>query len=197
MFFQQALGLETRQNQILSFSIAGLNVSNLVIVLPSGRSWNLKSRFATDAARRGFLAMIRWPQGPCCSASRPVRKAGRRDAAYECVRLAGTNSRWEPLSHDAGVPALWWVSSRKNGTGGLGLKRVLVLGSYRTAWTWLQKLRRAMVRPVGTVADRHGGEVDEAFVGSAEVRSRAIDRIRLRRVSSFNTMEKSCVNATF
>ena len=29
----------------------------------------------------------------------------------------------------------------------LGLQRALGLGSYETAWTWLHKLRRAMVRP--------------------------------------------------
>jgi hypothetical protein len=46
----------------------------------------------------------------------------------------------------------------------LGLQRVLGLGSYLTAWSWLHKLRRAMVRPgrdglSGTV------EVDETYVG--------------------------------
>ena len=42
--------------------------------------------------------------------------------------------------------AVWWVVSQKNGASALGLQRVLGLGSYRTAWTWLHKLRRAMVR---------------------------------------------------
>ncbi len=49
----------------------------------------------------------------------------------------------------------------------MGLKRVLGLGSYRTAWTWLHKLRCAMVRPgrdklSGTV------EVDEAYIGGSK-----------------------------
>ena len=41
------------------------------------------------------------------------------------------------------------------------------LGSYETAWTWLHKLRRAMVRPD---RDRLKGwiEVDETFVGGLE-----------------------------
>ena len=42
---------------------------------------------------------------------------------------------------------IWHVTSQKNGTSALGLQRVLGLGSYQTAWTWLHKLRRAMVRP--------------------------------------------------
>ena len=43
--------------------------------------------------------------------------------------------------------AIWWVTAQKNGASALGLQRILGLGSYLTAWTWLHKLRRAMVRP--------------------------------------------------
>ena len=41
------------------------------------------------------------------------------------------------------------------------------LGSYRTAWTWLQKLRTAMVRPG---RDRLAGtvEADEAYLGATK-----------------------------
>jgi transposase-like protein len=96
--------------------------------------------------------------------------------------------------------AMWFVTSQKNGVSALGLQRALGLGSYETAWTWLHKLRRAMVRPgrdclTGTV------EVDETYVGgpeegkrgrgaeaktivavAAEKSGRAIGRIRLRRI---------------
>lgn len=60
--------------------------------------------------------------------------------------------------------AIWWVTGQKNGASALGLKRMLGLGSYRTAWTWLHKLRRAMVRPG---RDKLSGvvEVDESFIG--------------------------------
>ena len=95
---------------------------------------------------------------------------------------------------------MWFVTSQKNGVSALGLQRVLGLGSYETAWTWLHKLRRAMVRPgrdclTGTV------EVDETYVGgpeegkrgrevetkaivavAAEKSGRGVGRIRLRRV---------------
>src|SRR5437762_13592713 len=58
-------------------------------------------------------------------------------------------------------------TSQKNGASALGLQRVLGLGSYETAWTWLHKLRRAMVRPD---RDRLSGwvEVDETMVGGLE-----------------------------
>jgi transposase-like protein len=63
--------------------------------------------------------------------------------------------------------AMWYVTSQKNGASALGLQRVLGLGSYETAWTWLHKLRRAMVRPD---RDRLSGwvEVDETLVGGLE-----------------------------
>jgi len=63
--------------------------------------------------------------------------------------------------------AMWYVTSQKNGASALGLQRVLGLGSYETAWTWLHKLRRAMVRPD---RDRLKGwvEVDETMVGGLE-----------------------------
>jgi transposase-like protein len=95
---------------------------------------------------------------------------------------------------------MWFITSQKNGTSALGLQRALGLGSYETAWTWLHKLRRAMVR-LGR--DRLTGEieVDETYVGSpeegkrgreiekkfivvvaAKKNGRAIGRIRLKRV---------------
>ena len=56
---------------------------------------------------------------------------------------------------------MWWVTNQKSGVSALGL------GSYKTAWTWLHKLRRAMVRPG---RDRLTGhvEVDETHWGTAE-----------------------------
>lgn len=54
--------------------------------------------------------------------------------------------------------------AQKNGVSAVGLQRVLGLGSYRTAWTWLHKFRRLMVFPG---RDRLSGnvEVDETLVG--------------------------------
>jgi len=56
------------------------------------------------------------------------------------------------------------VTSQKHGASALGLQRVLGLGSYVTAWSWLHKLRRAMVRP-GREALSGRVEVDETYVG--------------------------------
>jgi transposase-like protein len=96
--------------------------------------------------------------------------------------------------------AMWFVTNQKLGGSALGLQHLLGLGSYQTAWTWLHKMRRAMVRPG---RDRLSGciEVDETYVGgheegvsgretktksivviAAEESGRGIGRIRLRRV---------------
>jgi len=62
---------------------------------------------------------------------------------------------------------MWAVTSQKTGASAKSLQAVLGFGSYETAWTWLHKLRRAMVRPG---RDRLTGrvELDEALVGGLE-----------------------------
>jgi len=71
--------------------------------------------------------------------------------------------------------AVWFVTSQKTGVSALGLQRALGLGSYETAWSWMHKLRRAMVRPD---RDRLDGivEVDETFVGGRERGKRTAGR---------------------
>jgi transposase-like protein len=63
--------------------------------------------------------------------------------------------------------AIGYLTSQKNGACALGIQRTLALGSYQTAWLWLHKLRRAMVRPE---RDRLSGwiEVDETYFGGLE-----------------------------
>jgi transposase-like protein len=62
---------------------------------------------------------------------------------------------------------MWYVASQKNGVSALGMQRVLGLGSYRSAWAMLHKLRRAMVRP-GRDRLRGRVEVDETYWGGEE-----------------------------
>jgi len=63
--------------------------------------------------------------------------------------------------------AMWWVTTQKNGASALGLQRVLGLKQYRTAWTMLHRLRRAMVRP-GRDLLTGRIEVDECYIGGLE-----------------------------
>jgi transposase-like protein len=62
--------------------------------------------------------------------------------------------------------AIWWITTQKNGASAQGLQQVLGLKSYETAWTWLHKIRTAMVarnraKLSGTI------EIDETFIGGA------------------------------
>ena len=63
--------------------------------------------------------------------------------------------------------AMWFVCAQKNGVSALGLQRVFGFGSYETAWAWMHKLRRAMVRPDRELLGGPGVavELDETFIG--------------------------------
>ncbi len=90
--------------------------------------------------------------------------------------MAGTIFQDSKLPLTVWFRAMWQVTSQKNGISALGLQRVLGLGSYKTAWAMLHKLRRAMVRP-GRDRLRGAVEVDETYWGGEEegVRGRQTD----------------------
>ena len=127
--------------------------------------------FPTEEACRRYLFQLRWPEGFCCprcghrQAWATKRRLYRcRQCDYQVSVTAGT------IFQDTRKPlrlwfrAIWHVTSQKIGVSALGLQRVLGLPRYETTWTWLQKLRVAMVRPG---RDRLSGiiEVDETYIG--------------------------------
>lgn len=131
-------------------------------------------RFATEEACRQYLVALRWPGGfscPRCGGRRawPVIRHLLMCAAcqHQTSVTAGTilQDTRKPLT--LWFRAMWWVTTQKNGASALGLQRELGLNTYWTAWTWLHKLRRAMVRPG---RDRLDGavEVDETYWGGEE-----------------------------
>ena len=132
---------------------------------------DFEKRFASEKACREYLARVRWPDGfrcPRCGGSAAwLTERGLyhcRGCRLQTSVLAGT------LFQDTKKPlylwfrAMWHITTQKYGGNALGLQRVLGLGSYRIMWTWLHKLRYAMVRPG---RDRLSGsvEVDETYVG--------------------------------
>ena len=133
-----------------------------------------EGRFATEQACREYLMQLRWPQGfvcPRCGGrrARPSRRGLLRcgQCDYQASVTAGTIFQDTRLPLRTWFRTMWWVTSQKNGASALGLQSILGLGSYRTAWALLHKLRRAMVRPG---RERLSGrvEVDETYVGGAE-----------------------------
>jgi len=134
----------------------------------------LEDRFPTEEACRNYLMQLRWPEGFVCPRCRncggwPATRG--RIICCECRYQASVTTG--TIFQDTRKPlrmwfrAIWHVTSQKNGASAMSLQQVLGLGSYQTAWTWLHKLRRAMVRPGRD--QLHGRiEVDETYVGGAE-----------------------------
>jgi transposase-like protein len=86
---------------------------------------------------------------------------------YQASVTAGTIFQDSHLPLTIWFRTMWYVTSQKTGVSALGVQRVLGLGSYRTAWALLHKLRRAMVRP-GRNRLRGVVEVDDPYWGSEE-----------------------------
>jgi transposase-like protein len=171
-----------------------------------------EQRFATEGACRAYLARLRWPTGFCCpqcttSGSWTTTRCLLmcRRCGYQASVTAGTIFHRTRLPLQDWFRAMWWMTDQKHRPSALGLQRLLGLGSYRTAWLWLQKLRHAMVRPGW---DRLGGqvEVDETYLGAvdagagrrhlrskalvaiaAQIDGKGIGRIRLRRIPAAST----------
>ena len=113
------------------------------------------ARFGTDEQCREYLFQARWPDGFRCSAcGHDDAYALKTKIVYECVAcrkqhslLAGTIFEQTKTGLAKWFLAIYLVTSSKGGIAATELKRQLGLGSYQTAWTWLHKLRKAMVRP--------------------------------------------------
>jgi len=171
--------------------------------------------FSTESACLEFIAKLRWPEGFICpgcgeKTAKPSLMGRGLFLCRKCKRQTSITSG--TLFHGSHKPlrtwflAMWFVTSQKHGASALGLKRVLGLGSYDTAWSWLHKLRRAMVRPG---RDQLTGEieVDETYVGgvgskvrgrgakrktivaiAAEVRGRGPGRIRMAQIPDLSAL---------
>jgi transposase-like protein len=168
----------------------------------------LEARFHSEQACREYLFQLRWPTGFRCPSCGAAKAWSVRSGLWQCAgcsRQASVTAG--TIFQDTHTPltvwfrAMWWMTTQKNGVSALGLQRVLGLRSYQTAWAWLHKLRRAMVRPgrdrlTGTV------EVDETYLGgreegrrgrqmgkkaliavAAQEDGRGIGRIRMRRIA--------------
>jgi ribosomal protein L37AE/L43A len=114
----------------------------------------LERRLSDEAACRAYLFVLRWPDGficPRCGANAAWTTARGLWVCGGCRSqvsvTAGTVFQDSKLPLTVWFRAIWQVTSQKNGMSALGLQRVLGLGSYKTAWALLHKLRRAMVRP--------------------------------------------------
>lgn len=134
------------------------------------------TNFATEKQCRDYLYQLRWPDGfvcPKCGLQVTVWPIGEllfkcSSCKHQTSVIAGTifQDTRKPLK--VWFTAIWWVTTQKNGASAVGLQRVLGLKSYTTAWTWLHKIRTAMVNP-NRLPLNGRVEVDETYIGGEEI----------------------------
>lgn len=134
----------------------------------------LMDLFPTEDACLEYLSLIRWPDGYVCMRCNEKDVWKMKSGLYHCKSckyagsvISGTLFQDTHKSLRLWFQAIWYVVNQKNGVSALGLQKALGLGSYHTAWEWLHKLRRAMVRPG---RDRLSGvvEVNESIIGGEQ-----------------------------
>jgi len=167
-------------------------------------------KFPDEQTCQEYLMKLRWSNGFVCShchAAGPPWITARgllycRICGGQTSVTAGTIFEGTRKSLRSWFHAMWLVTSQKNGASAMNVKRVLGFGSYQTAWAWLHKMRRAMIRP-GREDLQGSVEIDETYIGApeeghfgrgaekkslvvvaAEVRGRGLGRIRMRRIDN-------------
>lgn len=155
-------------------------------ILPTPKGLDLigiMDHFRTDDDARDYLEAIRWPDGPFCphcgnadqdtiwklsaNASKKIRPG-----LYHCKECdkqftvtVGT------IFEDSHIPLRKWLiawyllCSSKKGISALQIQRQLGLGSYRTAWFMMHRIRYALRQP--EFSGKLGGtvECDETWMG--------------------------------
>jgi len=136
--------------------------------------------FKDEEACRRYLFDMRWSDGficPKCDFHITTKCWFTARNTIHCTNCGHQTSLTAgTIFQDTKKPLLlwfhiiWWVVAQKTGVSASNIKDFMGFGSYETVWTWLQKLRRAMVRSgrdmlSGTV------EVDETYIGGIEAGS--------------------------
>lgn len=145
---------------------------------------DIMARFNTDDKAREYLESIRWKGGRFCPhcgnadeskiyAITANRDAKVRPGLYDCggcrqsfTVTVGTVFHGAKKGLRLWVIAFYMLCSSKKGVSALQIQRQLGIGSYRTAWLMLHKIRYAMKdafvteRMTGTV------EADETYIGA-------------------------------
>jgi transposase-like protein len=133
------------------------------------------ARFGSDEACRDYLFKQRWPDGFRCRACGhdDAWMLGRRNI-YECTAcgqqhslLKGTIFEQTKTGLAKWFLAIYLVTSSKGGIAATELQRQMGFGSYGTAWAWLHKIRKAMVRPDRKPLTERV-EADETYLGGAK-----------------------------
>jgi hypothetical protein len=177
-----------------------------------------EARFPDEAACARWLLARRWPDGfrcPACGHDR-AWELGRERLTLQCAACerqvsvtAGTVLHGSHLGLRTWFLAAWLVATHRNGIAARQLWLQLGLGSYKTAWLLLRKLRRAMVDPereplaglvevdetsipfrakAGPVERRPGRSHDGKLLlaGAVEIKGKGPGRVRLAVIGDYS-----------
>ena len=143
----------------------------------------IQSRFADDAKAREYLEAILWPNGVVCPHCKQSdqstfwkieenKEKKIRGGLRQCVPCGKQfTCTVGTIFEDSHIPLRKWLvawyllCASKKGISALQIKRMLGLGSYRTAWMMMHKIRYALQTP--QFNDKLSGivEVDETYIG--------------------------------
>ena len=177
-----------------------------------------EARFPDEAACARWLVAKRWPDGFRCPAcghdeawelgrERPTPQCAARERQVSVT--AGTVLHGSPLPLRTWFLAAWLMATHSNGISARQLWRQLGLGSDKSAWLLVRKLRRAMVDPdreplAGLVevdetsipfrgkdgpAERRPGRSHEGkllIAGAVEIRGKGPGRARLAVIGDYS-----------
>jgi len=168
-----------------------------------------QQRFSTEEECEAYLRQSRWPDGfvcPQCGGKGAYELPRRglcqcKACGYQVSLTAGTVMHRTHVALVQWFRAAYLMTTLTPGISAVQLQRQLGLGSYRTAWMMLHKLRKATVRP-GREKLYGKVEIDDTYVGgkeedvtgrqvetkppvvvAVEVRGRASGRVRLRALA--------------
>jgi ISXO2-like transposase domain/Transposase zinc-ribbon domain len=153
--------------------------------------------FAPPEACLSFLEKVRWGDGFRCLAcggksfwtlATGLRRC--RSCRFKNSVKSGTIFESSRLPLKMWFYSIWWITAQKSGVSALDLQKDVGLGSYRSAWMLLHKIRIAMSR-----ADKNllQGEVEvdvievkgEPLLVAAEcVGRKNVGRVRLEKLRS-------------
>jgi hypothetical protein len=131
-----------------------------------------EARFATEEDCRAYWIKARWGGEPACARCDSKRVwTIRCGTTFECANCGHQTSLTSgTLLEKTRKPLKMWfravfeISTRRTGISAKDLQRIMGFGSYGTAWTWLHKLRAAMVRS-DSEALGPSVQIDEALAG--------------------------------
>gem|GEM_PF-3049697 len=110
--------------------------------------------FRTERTYWKYLYQLRWPDGFCCPLCQNPKAWHNDRNLLRCTKCKHeTSITAGSIFHGTRKPlklwfyVIWLVMAQKTGSSAQNLKEAMGFGSYETSWSWLHKLRRAMIRP--------------------------------------------------